>query len=59
MTQPAPSGPLLDASAPQDDAWGCLLALETQLQTTQASLTLHTTELAGLRQATDTISHSL
>ncbi|KAG6871047.1 hypothetical protein C0993_003863, partial [Termitomyces sp. T159_Od127] len=27
--------------------------------TTQASLTLHTTELAGLRQATDTIAHSL
>ena len=36
-----------------------MLALETQVQTTQASLTLHTTKLAGSHQATDTISHSL
>ncbi|KAG6893639.1 hypothetical protein C0995_016455, partial [Termitomyces sp. Mi166 len=59
MTQPtAPANPL-DASSPQDDAWNHLLALETQVQTTQTSLTLHTTELAGLHQTMDTISHSL
>ncbi|KAG6880796.1 hypothetical protein C0993_004324, partial [Termitomyces sp. T159_Od127] len=59
MTQPVTSGAPLDASAPENEAWNRLLALETQVQTTQASLTLHTTELAGLRQATDTIAHSL
>ena len=59
MTQPAPSDTPLDTSAPKNDAWGCLLALETQVQTTQAFLTLYTTKLARLHQATDTISHSL
>ncbi|KAG6901052.1 hypothetical protein C0995_001390 [Termitomyces sp. Mi166 len=48
-----------DASSPQDNAWNCLLALETQVQTTQTSLTLYITELARLHQTMDTISHSL
>ncbi|KAG6859519.1 hypothetical protein C0995_007654 [Termitomyces sp. Mi166 len=47
------------ASSLQDKAWNHLLALETQVQTTQTSLTLHTTELAELHQTMDTISHSL
>ncbi|KAG6871407.1 hypothetical protein C0995_004922, partial [Termitomyces sp. Mi166 len=59
MTQPTASANPLDASSPQDNAWNYLLALETQMQTTQTSLTLHTTELARLHQTTDTISHSL
>ncbi|KAG6882842.1 hypothetical protein C0995_013605 [Termitomyces sp. Mi166 len=59
MTQPTVPANSLDASSPQDNAWNCLLALETQVQTTQTSLTLHTTELAGLCQTMDTISHSL
>ncbi|KAG6881921.1 hypothetical protein C0993_012475 [Termitomyces sp. T159_Od127] len=49
----------LDASAPQDEAWTCLLHLETQVQLTQASLIHHTTELSTLRQTTDHISQSL
>ncbi|KAG6862618.1 hypothetical protein C0993_002341, partial [Termitomyces sp. T159_Od127] len=48
-----------DALAPQDEAWTCLLHLETQVQLTQASLTHHTTELSTLRQTTDHISQSL
>ncbi|KAG6859685.1 hypothetical protein C0995_005718 [Termitomyces sp. Mi166 len=59
MTQPAASANPLDASNLQDNAWNCLLALETQVQTIQTSLTLHMTELAGLHQTMDTISHSL
>ncbi|KAG6897363.1 hypothetical protein C0995_010564, partial [Termitomyces sp. Mi166 len=59
MTQPTIPANFLDASSLQDDAWNHLLALETQVQTTQTSLTLHTTELAGLCQTMDTISHSL
>ncbi|KAG6863160.1 hypothetical protein C0995_007670, partial [Termitomyces sp. Mi166 len=59
MTQPTVPANFLDTSSPQDNAWNRLLALKTQVQTTQTSLTLHTTELAGLRQTTDTISHSL
>ncbi|KAG6896503.1 hypothetical protein C0995_011363, partial [Termitomyces sp. Mi166 len=59
MTQPTIPANSLDASSPQDNAWNCLLALETQVQTTQTSLTLHTTKLARLHQTTDTISHSL
>ncbi|KAG6865131.1 hypothetical protein C0995_006056, partial [Termitomyces sp. Mi166 len=59
MTQPTIPANSSDASSPQDDAWNHLLALETQVQTTQTSLTLHTTELARLHQTTDTISHSL
>ncbi|KAG6892262.1 hypothetical protein C0995_004596, partial [Termitomyces sp. Mi166 len=59
MTQPTVPANSLDASSPQDNAWNCLFALETQVQTTQTSLTLHTTELARLHQTTDTISHSL
>ncbi|KAG6857992.1 hypothetical protein C0995_003515, partial [Termitomyces sp. Mi166 len=59
MTQPTIPANSSDASSPQDNAWNHLLALETQVQTTQTSLTLHTTELARLRQTTDTISHSL
>ncbi|KAG6899759.1 hypothetical protein C0995_005000 [Termitomyces sp. Mi166 len=52
MTQPTIPANFSDAS------WNYLLALGTQVQTTQTSLTLHTTELAGLCQTTDTISHS-
>ncbi|KAG6871930.1 hypothetical protein C0995_014793 [Termitomyces sp. Mi166 len=59
MTQPTVPANFLDTSNPQDDAWNRLLALETQVQTTQTSLTLHTTELARLHQTMDTISHSL
>ncbi|KAG6884636.1 hypothetical protein C0995_010011, partial [Termitomyces sp. Mi166 len=59
MTQPTVPANSSDTSSPQDDAWNRLLALETQVQTTQTSLTLHTTELARLHQTTDTISHSL
>ncbi|KAG6886824.1 hypothetical protein C0995_004123, partial [Termitomyces sp. Mi166 len=59
MIQPAASATPSDASSPQDNARNHLLALETQVQTTQASLTLHMTELAGLCQTTDTISLSL
>ncbi|KAG6858983.1 hypothetical protein C0995_012093 [Termitomyces sp. Mi166 len=59
MTQPTVPANSSDASSPQDDAWNCLLALETQVQTTQTSLILHTTELARLRQTMDTILHSL
>ncbi|KAG6894424.1 hypothetical protein C0993_011492, partial [Termitomyces sp. T159_Od127] len=56
---PVTSSAFLDASAPENKAWDCLLALGTQVQTTQALLTLHITKLAGLCQATDTIAHSL
>ncbi|KAG6881868.1 hypothetical protein C0995_000296, partial [Termitomyces sp. Mi166 len=59
MTQPTVPANSLDTFSPQDNAWNRLLALETQVQTTQTSLTLHTTELAGLCQTMDTISHSL
>ncbi|KAG6898658.1 hypothetical protein C0995_008933, partial [Termitomyces sp. Mi166 len=59
MTQPTAPANLSDASSSQNDAWNRLLALETQVQTTQTSLTLHTTKLARLHQTTDTISHSL
>ncbi|KAG6886532.1 hypothetical protein C0995_007106 [Termitomyces sp. Mi166 len=59
MTQLATPATPLDTSSPQDNAWNCLLALETQVQTIQASLTLHTTELAKLCQTMNTISHSL
>ncbi|KAG6857908.1 hypothetical protein C0995_004194, partial [Termitomyces sp. Mi166 len=59
MTQPTIPANSSDASSPQDNAWNCLLALETQVQTTQTSLTLHTTELAILHQTTNTIPHSL
>ncbi|KAG6891891.1 hypothetical protein C0995_006834, partial [Termitomyces sp. Mi166 len=59
MTQPTIPANSSDASSPQDNAWNHLLALETQVQTTQTSLTLHTTELARLHQIMDTISHSL
>ncbi|KAG6892982.1 hypothetical protein C0993_002361, partial [Termitomyces sp. T159_Od127] len=48
-----------DALAPQDEAWTCLLHLETQVQLTQASFTHHTTKLSTLRQTTDHISQSL
>ncbi|KAG6863580.1 hypothetical protein C0993_010993, partial [Termitomyces sp. T159_Od127] len=50
---------LLNAPAPQDKAWTCLLHLETQVQLTQASLINHTTELSTLCKTTDYISQSL
>lgn len=59
MTLLASPGAPLNASVLQDEMWNCLLALETQVQTTQASLTFHTIKLARLCQATDTIAHSL
>ncbi|KAG5333089.1 hypothetical protein C0989_006288 [Termitomyces sp. Mn162] len=59
MLQLANSDTLLEASAPQDKAWTCLLHLETQVQLTQSSLTHHTTELSTLHQTTDLISQSL
>ncbi|KAG6860370.1 hypothetical protein C0995_012129, partial [Termitomyces sp. Mi166 len=59
MTQPATPAAPSNTSSPQDNAWNCLLALETQVQTIQASLTLHMTELAELCQTMDIISHSL
>ncbi|KAG5333588.1 hypothetical protein C0989_005284 [Termitomyces sp. Mn162] len=59
MTQPTPPAPPPDASSPQDDAWSCLLSLETQVQLTQASLTSHTAELTGLCQTTEAVSLSL
>ncbi|KAG6858006.1 hypothetical protein C0995_003405, partial [Termitomyces sp. Mi166 len=58
MIQPATSAAPSVASSPQDNAWHCLLALETQVQTAQGSLTLHMTELARLHQMMDTISPS-
>ncbi|KAG6858156.1 hypothetical protein C0995_014751, partial [Termitomyces sp. Mi166 len=59
MTQPTIPANSSDASSPQDKAWNCLLVLETQVQTTQTSLTLHMTELVRLCQTMDIISHSL
>ncbi|KAG5334258.1 hypothetical protein C0989_003647, partial [Termitomyces sp. Mn162] len=41
---------------PQDNAWSCLLSLETQVQLTQASLTSHMAELTGLYQTTEAVS---
>ncbi|KAG5337599.1 hypothetical protein C0989_009208 [Termitomyces sp. Mn162] len=59
MTQPTSPAPPPDASSPQDDAWSCLLSLETQVQLTQASLTSHMAELTGLHQTTEAVSLSL
>ncbi|KAG5319849.1 hypothetical protein C0989_000791, partial [Termitomyces sp. Mn162] len=56
---PTPPAPPPDASSPQDDAWSCLLSLETQVQLTQASLTSHMAELTGLHQTTEAVSLSL
>ncbi|KAG6860305.1 hypothetical protein C0993_003008, partial [Termitomyces sp. T159_Od127] len=49
----------LDAPAPQDEAWTCLLHLEMQVQLIQASLTHHTIELSTLHQTTNQISQFL
>ncbi|KNZ72715.1 hypothetical protein J132_02149 [Termitomyces sp. J132] len=59
MNQPTPPAPPPNATSPQDDAWSCLLSLETQVQLIQASLTSHTAELTGLRQTTEAVSLSL
>ncbi|KAG6876568.1 hypothetical protein C0992_012388 [Termitomyces sp. T32_za158] len=59
MSQLAPPDPLSDTPTPQDDAWSHLLQLEPQVQLTQTSLALHTSELSTLRQTTETISDSL
>ncbi|KAG5332712.1 hypothetical protein C0989_006579 [Termitomyces sp. Mn162] len=59
MTQPTPPAPPPDASSPQNDAWSCLLSLETQVQLTQASLTSYMAELTGLCQTTKAVSLSL
>ncbi|KAG5330530.1 hypothetical protein C0989_008858, partial [Termitomyces sp. Mn162] len=56
---PTPPAPPPDASSPQDNAWSCLLSLETQVQLIQASLTSHTAELTGLCQTTEAVSLSL
>ncbi|KAG5351532.1 hypothetical protein C0989_006068 [Termitomyces sp. Mn162] len=58
MTQPTPLAPP-DASSPQDNAWSCLLSLETQVQLVQASLTFYMAELTGLCQTTEAVSLSL
>ncbi|KAG6867880.1 hypothetical protein C0995_004493 [Termitomyces sp. Mi166 len=39
MTQPTIPANFLDASSPQDDAWNCLLALETQMLLERLPLT--------------------
>ncbi|KAG6894741.1 hypothetical protein C0993_010873 [Termitomyces sp. T159_Od127] len=57
MSQLANPDTPLDALAPQNEAWTCLLHLEVQL--TQASLTHHMTELSTLHQTTNDISQSL
>ncbi|KAG5338250.1 hypothetical protein C0989_007859 [Termitomyces sp. Mn162] len=59
ITQPTPSTPLPGASSLQDNAWSCLLSLETQVQLTQASLTFHTAKLTGLCQTTEAVFLSL
>ncbi|KAG6895434.1 hypothetical protein C0992_001258 [Termitomyces sp. T32_za158] len=59
MSQLAPPDPLSDAPALQDNAWSHLLQLEAQVQLTQTSLSLHTSELSTLHQTTKTISDSL
>ncbi|KAG5730928.1 hypothetical protein E4T56_gene7090 [Termitomyces sp. T112] len=59
MTQPTPPAPPPDASSSQDDAWSCLLSLETHIQLTQAFLTSHTAKLTGLCQTTEVMSLSL
>ncbi|KAG6902275.1 hypothetical protein C0995_002207 [Termitomyces sp. Mi166 len=43
MIQPTAPANSSDASSPQNNAWNHLLALETQVQTIQTSLTLHMT----------------
>ncbi|KAH0589854.1 hypothetical protein H2248_000046 [Termitomyces sp. 'cryptogamus'] len=55
---PTPPAPPSDASSSQDNAWSCLLSLETQAQLTQASLTFHIAELTGLHQTTEAVSLS-
>ncbi|KAG5350253.1 hypothetical protein C0989_011900 [Termitomyces sp. Mn162] len=59
MTQPTPPAPPPDASSPKDNAWSCLLSLETQVQLIQASLTSYTAKLTGLHQTTEAVSLSL
>ncbi|KAG5335142.1 hypothetical protein C0989_002206 [Termitomyces sp. Mn162] len=58
MTQPTPPAPPPDTSSLQDNAWSCLLSLETQVQLTQAFLTSHMAELTGLHQTTEAVSLS-
>ncbi|KAG5352995.1 hypothetical protein C0989_011505, partial [Termitomyces sp. Mn162] len=59
MIQPTPSAPSPDTLSPQDDAWSCLLSLETQVQLTQASLTFHMAKLTGLCQTIEAVFLSL
>ncbi|KAG5349915.1 hypothetical protein C0989_001289, partial [Termitomyces sp. Mn162] len=59
MIQPTPPAPPPDASSLQNDAWSCLLYLETQVKLTQASLTSHTAEITELHQTTEAVSLSL
>ncbi|KAG6894637.1 hypothetical protein C0993_011085 [Termitomyces sp. T159_Od127] len=59
MYQLANADTPLDALAPQDEAWTCLLHLEIQVQLTQASLIHHMTKLFTLCQITNHISQSL
>ncbi|KAG5350578.1 hypothetical protein C0989_010323 [Termitomyces sp. Mn162] len=59
MTQPTPPAPLPDAASPQDNAWSCLLSLETWVLLTQASLTSYTAKLTGFCQTTEAVSLSL
>ncbi|KAG6867905.1 hypothetical protein C0993_009653 [Termitomyces sp. T159_Od127] len=59
MSQLANPDTPLDALAPEDEAWTCLLHLEMQVQLTQASLTHRTIKLSTLHQTTNHISQSL
>ncbi|KAG5334811.1 hypothetical protein C0989_002999, partial [Termitomyces sp. Mn162] len=59
MIQPSPSAPPPDASSPQNNAWSCLLSLETQVQLIKASLTSHMAELTELHQTTEAVFLSL
>ncbi|KAG6877221.1 hypothetical protein C0993_009364, partial [Termitomyces sp. T159_Od127] len=59
MSQFANPDTPLNALAPQDEAWTCLLHLEMQVQLTQTSLTHYTSKLSTLCQTTDHISQSL
>ncbi|KNZ75082.1 hypothetical protein J132_04731 [Termitomyces sp. J132] len=59
MTQPTPPATPPDTSSPQDDAWSCLLSLETQVQLTQAFFTSYMAKLTGLCQTTEAVSLSL
>ncbi|KAG6883733.1 hypothetical protein C0993_004246 [Termitomyces sp. T159_Od127] len=59
MSQLTNPDTLLNAPAPQNETWTCLLHLEMQVQLIQASLIHHMTELSTLHQTINHISQSL